>query len=252
MDHQAAVRLQAGEKYVLGELTPELREEFEEHYFDCAECAADLKALMTFVGASREVLRERPELADTREEAVAGAKTKETPRRGWFGALWNPLAGAALAALAAIVVYQNFVTIPALKSGPGLLEQANPKMTEFVIPVAQVFATSARLQGATRGGGELQKVTVKAGEAFALDFDFTPSAEFTSYAGMLQDAAGHVIESFTVPGTERNKELHVAIPGGKVSAGEYALVIAGIGGGAEKNPGANVVQRIPFAVEVQP
>jgi anti-sigma factor RsiW len=49
MDHREAIRLQAAERYVLGELTKDLRDEYEEHYFDCAECAADVKATAAFV-----------------------------------------------------------------------------------------------------------------------------------------------------------------------------------------------------------
>ena len=48
MDHNESIRLQAAVKYVLGELSPAQREEYEEHYFDCAECAVDIKALATF------------------------------------------------------------------------------------------------------------------------------------------------------------------------------------------------------------
>jgi len=55
MDHQEALRLQAVEKYLLDELTTELRQQFEEHYFDCPECATGVKALGTFVTASRLV-----------------------------------------------------------------------------------------------------------------------------------------------------------------------------------------------------
>jgi len=32
MDHNDAVRLQAAEKYVLGEFPPDLRDEYEEHF----------------------------------------------------------------------------------------------------------------------------------------------------------------------------------------------------------------------------
>ena len=45
MDHNEAVRLQAAEKYVLGEFPADLRDEYEEHFFDCAECAVDVKAI---------------------------------------------------------------------------------------------------------------------------------------------------------------------------------------------------------------
>src|SRR5260221_13226351 len=58
MDHSEAVRLQAAVKYVLGELSPVQRDEYEEHYFDCAECAVDLKAVAVFVDNSQEFLRQ--------------------------------------------------------------------------------------------------------------------------------------------------------------------------------------------------
>ncbi len=57
MDHNEAVRLRAVEKYVLGELAPSQRDEFEAHYFDCQECAQDVKAVAEFVDNVRAVLR---------------------------------------------------------------------------------------------------------------------------------------------------------------------------------------------------
>src|SRR3974377_2482229 len=38
MDHETADRLQTTERYILGELSPAEREEFEEHLFDCSRC----------------------------------------------------------------------------------------------------------------------------------------------------------------------------------------------------------------------
>src|SRR5258708_36304258 len=58
MDHNQALQLQAAVKYVLGELSQVQRDEYEEHYFDCAECAVDIKALATFADTTREVLRQ--------------------------------------------------------------------------------------------------------------------------------------------------------------------------------------------------
>ena len=57
MDHNEALRLQAAEKYVLGELSPPLRNEFEAHFFECQECALDLKATAAFVDNARHVWR---------------------------------------------------------------------------------------------------------------------------------------------------------------------------------------------------
>ena len=42
MEHTEAVQLRAAERYVLGELAGDLRAQYEDHYFGCAECAEDL------------------------------------------------------------------------------------------------------------------------------------------------------------------------------------------------------------------
>ena len=76
MDHKQAVELQLAVKYVLGELSPVQRDEYEEHYFDCAECAVDIKALATFADTAREVLR--------RDKADQLAKDPVPAGGGWL------------------------------------------------------------------------------------------------------------------------------------------------------------------------
>ncbi len=49
MDHSEAVTKKMAESYLLEELTPEQRDAFEEHYFDCPECAKDVKAAAMLV-----------------------------------------------------------------------------------------------------------------------------------------------------------------------------------------------------------
>jgi hypothetical protein len=44
MDHRAAIELHAAERYLLGELADGERDAFEEHYFDCPECARDVRS----------------------------------------------------------------------------------------------------------------------------------------------------------------------------------------------------------------
>jgi anti-sigma factor RsiW len=60
MGHDEAVRTRATEKYLLGELYPPLRDEFEEHLFDCRECALDFWAAATFLEHAKVVLSSRP------------------------------------------------------------------------------------------------------------------------------------------------------------------------------------------------
>lgn len=230
MDHLEAVRLQAAEKYVLRELAPELREQFEEHYCDCSECAKDLKALATFVTASRMVFDE------TEFSSPVPRREAHTERPGWFSWLRPVIAVPAIAALAAIVVFQNAVTIPSAKKH-GTLQGA-----------AEVYETTYRLQGATRGGN-IAKVTVRPSESFALDFDFTPTQVFASYKGNLVDSSGHSVKTFGLTGEQSNKELHVLIPGGIVQAGNYELVVVGDTGPLKQGSQNSEVLRIPFVVE---
>ena len=57
MDHLEAVRLNAAEKYLLGELSAELRDQYEDHFFDCKECARDIRAGAAFVDNARDIWR---------------------------------------------------------------------------------------------------------------------------------------------------------------------------------------------------
>src|SRR3989442_12900824 len=58
MDHETAVRTGATERYLLGQLTGEDRDSFEEHYFMCPECAEDARALTVFAANARAVFRQ--------------------------------------------------------------------------------------------------------------------------------------------------------------------------------------------------
>jgi len=61
---------------VLGELSEVQREEYEEHYFDCAECAIDLKAFAIFTGHDGESLPAR--------EAASSPQIAFPPFGGWL------------------------------------------------------------------------------------------------------------------------------------------------------------------------
>jgi anti-sigma factor RsiW len=229
MEHSDVVRLDAVEKYVLGELPANLRDEFEEHYFDCAECAADVKHMMTFMTAGRMVLEETPRV----KEATPATQPE---KRDWLAWLRPAIAVPAMAALAAIVIFQNVVTIPELK------RQGDTDVT------ATAFSSSYHLQGAMRGESGSSAITVGAKESFALDFDFTPAVVYPSYVGRIVNASGKPVLSFTVSGEMANKEMHLVVPGGLVRPGEYALVFAG----ASQPASTPEVQRIAFAVAFRP
>lgn len=229
MDHAEVVRLKAVERYVLGELSPEQRDEFEEHYFDCPECAADIRSLDEFRSVSRRVLQ---------EDAVKKVAVRGHGFEGrWFGWLRPIAAVPVIATLAAIVIFQAAVIIP------GLQKQAVSK-------TGQVFESLYRLQGNVRGENG-SRIAVAANDSFALDFDFTPSNGFERYVGSLVDSSGKPVLTFELKGTEVNRELHLVVPAGVLRSGNYELVIVGQTGATSAHE-TKEVQRLPFAVELRP
>ncbi len=231
MDHNEAIQLQAAVKYVLGELSQVQREEYEEHYFDCAECAIDLKALATFADTTREVLRQ--------EKANQLAKESVPERGGWLRWLQPITAVPAFAALLLIVAYQNTVTIP----------QARVAASSGA---AQLFVSSrAPKMSITRGGGATAKYLVGSNESLPLKFDFTPSTSFDAYVCQLQDEAGRSLLQLRVAGSFTNKELNLIVPAGVVKPGKYALVFTG-DPGLKGQPTKDEVLRLSFAIEFLP
>jgi hypothetical protein len=236
MNHNEAIKLQAAVKYVLGELSQVQRDEYEDHYIDCPECAKDVHAAAAFADNTREVFRQEKQ----------SEPTKKADRvRGWWFAWLKPIVAVpAFAALLLVVVYQNAVTIPRAK------EQATHG-------AAQLFTSTFSLQmGNVRGErgeehlGEV-KVPVQPNEAFALDFDFTPARAFNNYLCQLQDESGRSLLQVSIPGSSKNKEAHLAIPGGLVHPGKYSLVFTGVPSAREQG-NREEVQRFGFTVEFLP
>ena len=104
MDHTAVVREKMTERYLLNELESQVRDEFEEHYFDCPECALDVSAGSQFVEHSKLVL------AESSEPVPVRATSRPDPvHRGWFAWLRPAFAAPALALLLAVAGYQTLV-----------------------------------------------------------------------------------------------------------------------------------------------
>lgn len=232
MDHNEAVRLHAAEKYLLGEFNPAQRDEYEEHYFDCPECAEELRVTVAFVESAKQVARELVVKA-------ADSKGFMPPTRGWFAWLKPVFAIPVFAALVVLVGYQNAVTIPKLK-GPSSES-------------AQIVRSTAHLLGSTRGGsddgGPAAKLQVRRGESFILDFDFTPSRTLSSYSWQLQDKDGHTVKNGVMPGENTNQAVRLAVIGGVDKPGRYSLVFFASDFGNRQSSNENEVQRLAFSVE---
>ena len=76
MNHSEAVEQMASERYLLNELTPDARDAFEEHVFDCPECALDLRAGTLFVHEAKvqlpELVASQDRIRDVQNSARSG------------------------------------------------------------------------------------------------------------------------------------------------------------------------------------
>jgi|GEM_PF-291763 len=254
MDHSETVWLQAAEKYVLGELSQTQREEYEEHCFDCADCALDLKAAAAFADNAREVLRQ-----ETANSVVRGAVGVHGGRpvlpalsrwRRWL----EPVLVPAFAALVLLVGYQNLVSIPHWKGLASQSAQAPAQATPITSKAAapRVLPTFSLL-GANRRGGGLPVFHAKPGESFALRVDITdpdPSSS-SSYVLRLVDASGAAHLLGTVSKEEARNSVFVEVPAGFPPGHAQLVVLGKPQPGAERQTDREIAS-IPFVVEFGP
>ena len=227
MDHNEAVRLQAAEKYVLGEFPKAQRDEFEEHFFDCAECALDMKAAAAFVDVAREVLR------DEREKS---AEKSARPARGdWFGWLRPVVAVPAFAALLLLLGYQSFVNVPRLRNLA--VQSAAPR----VLPMFSLIAANSR-------GSESAVFRVQPGERFGLYVDVPATDAYSNYLLRLDNPAGHsaILSSVSRAEAGKTQVVEVSPTGG---FGVYQIVVLGLARPDADPAGAATLATMKFTVE---
>ena len=216
MNHNEAVQQMATERYLLDELSPEVRDAFEEHFFDCQECAFDLRTAAAFVDEAKIQL---PELTSP-SSVPSGSRTPLAieKKRSWFSsglsAWWRPaIAAPVFATLLAIIGYQNFVTYPALRS------EANEP----------ILSSTIFLHSGTRSvGATLVNVDQKHGVALLVDTP--PQQGYVSFLFELRDPQGKTVFSIATSKDSQSADgtLSLAIPGAGLHDGAYTLAISGV------------------------
>jgi hypothetical protein len=247
----------AVEKYLLNEMPEPERDEFEEHFFDCDECAADLKTTATFLDGAKKELRLRREPDPAAGPATEAPprrlpKTPKTPKKPWFDFLWRPaFAAPAFALLLGVMVYQNVVVFP--RSGEGAPREASPREdsrggleTGAVSPVASgadgpEILASLSLIGANSRGGGIPAATLAKGQPLLISLDIPTVDRFSSYTCALVDASGAVLWRLPVSAEEAKDTVAIRVPSTRLMRGEYRLIVRGNAnnGGEGESPLAN-------------
>ena len=207
MDHDVVVRHKMTEQYLLGELDPEARDEFEEHFFDCANCALDVHAGALFVEESKVVLAESAEPVAAR--LTVPAALPGLP--GWFARFRPAIVVPVMAILLTVVAYQNLVTYPQLQQALN-----SPR----VLPFASLSIGTY--------GSEGPVIKARPGEGFLLFVRIPPEGSYSRYTAELYNPAGKAEWSLTIPAASAQDQWPVQVPGANREAGNYRLIVRGI------------------------
>jgi Putative zinc-finger len=224
MDHDEAIRQKVTERYLLDELDPELRDQFEEHLFDCQECALDLRTAAMFVAQSRVILAEPSAHSAIKERATAAAKP------GWFAWLRPAFAVPVLALLLAVIGYQNLVTYPKLTAAAN-----QPQIGPW---------TSVNVS--TRGE-ETTVIKPRSGEGFGVLLNLPPEDGFASYVVDLYNPAGKLEWSGPISAAGGEESRQIYVPERNRLPGIYILVVRGINAAGESKE----ISRHPIDLQIQ-
>lgn len=224
MNHAEAERQMLSERYLLNELTPEVREEFEEHFFSCQPCAQDLEVTAVFLDHSKAVLS-----SPGKGEALQPVR-KVSPK---FWARLRPAFALPLLGLLVLLSYQSFVVFPHLRHRAQLGERPQ------LLPALSLINVGSR-------GENRASLLAGKGQPFLLFVDIHGDNSFSTYVASLQDEAGREVWSLTIPPAATKDTISIQVPG-RDAPGTYTLVVRG-----ETGTEATEVGRYPFNLQFQP
>jgi len=207
MEHAQAVEIKAVERYLLGEIAPDSREEFEEHFFDCKNCSEDLRIGTLFLHTAKEVLATDP---------VPG-RARGAPRQRfqWFQPHY---ALASCMALLAIICYQSFVLIPKLR-------------------ISSSPQTLALFSLAGLGARDVSEAVIapEPAKPYVLLVDIPADESFSNYLCEILTQDGSKVLSIDVSAAKAKQPVPIFVPPSLLKPDSYRLVILGRSGD-EKTP----------------
>jgi hypothetical protein len=230
VDHIRAIDEQLADRYVLREMPAAEAEEFEHHFFECAECASAVEMGQVLLANGRQIMRRPEGPAADRMPEIRRLSTWGSLMRWWKApAVMIPSAAALL--LAMLAVYQSAVLIPGLRAA---------RDAARVLPAFQLI-------GASRGEAVHVAVPRNAG-SFLLTADIPPDAQFAHFACELSSGGGLLFRLIAqVP--PAGQPVTILVPARNLKAGAFELTILGLGEDGRKQ---EKVVSFPFDLRFLP
>ncbi len=220
MMHEAAREQHAVERYLLGELRGEARDDFEEHLFECEQCAGDVKAGVLLLDTAQRQFTVEREAVDAPAQKVtprpvppnvpsARVVAISSPRRR----LWLP---AIAAGLLITVGYQGLVQVPGLRRQLARA-QAPVAMQELVLAGAGARGWAAPVQ-----------VHLPASGTLLLSVDIPGAATYQKYLCSLVSPGGKLLWQLQIAPDTVKDAVPIRVPAGQLYEGENRLRIQGV------------------------
>jgi hypothetical protein len=205
MTHQQALDGLASERYLLNEMTEVERFEFEAHYFDCLDCAEDVRLGEMIRQEARRAGATMPVATDAARPADAAGPAKVLTSPRWWRRPMVAAPWAVAATLALVASYQSLVTVPGLRS---------PQALEPVM-----------LRGATRGAATT--VSIAAGQRFvALSADVLTTPQSSALRYEILDSNRQSVTTGQAPARSSGAPMLLLVPVDELQrAGRYTLIL---------------------------
>ncbi|HTT63732.1 MAG TPA: zf-HC2 domain-containing protein [Bryobacteraceae bacterium] len=209
MDHSEAVRSEAAERYVARELSAAEQEAFEEHLFDCPECAHEVEFELAFAANVRAVSREQQEARQP-----AGATPRVSVWQNWRDRLrFSPVAAFSFAANFILAAALGFVVLNASRKSVG------PRF------IQTYFAP-----GPTLGAEDIREIP--AGEtSFLVHFPVPVPAKRTYSYEILNAGGQRELTGVLDAPASADDSLYLQVPVASLRGGVHTLVVRGDAGG---------------------
>ncbi|SRR6266700_766982 len=200
MDHEQAMKNMTAERYLLGELTGEELEAYEEHLFTCSTCFEQVSLGTEFIGQLKQSGAQSPGLAQSAKPGFVASLL------AGFRQPTAALAFGLLLCVGGFSAYQNSVI--------SRLKEPRPELRSV-------------LTGIAHEAGDRQLLQVSRNTSLSLNVEYTPKGEFVSYNARVLTESGKMKYALELPGNQVGGMASMIMPAESLQPGKYSIVISG-------------------------